>query len=247
VVNPPREDILCSRPSFCAKRRFCAKPGVPVPVSRPSPGVPSQSRCPVPVPVSRPSPGVPSRQPACSGRRPPGRAGDLSLPIQKRIPTPPGTKISSPPGIFSPARGSGRAPGVWSTIHVVNYLSKVGDHTTPCFDNFSLTSVTSPAIFLEVLSPARNAPVGAKSPYLHSAIKLRFRQDQFSTRASIFRNRSDAIPLLEPATRTGDMVTASRQKDMPTPSRGHATRAQTACKPDRISRDRHTVLSRQGR
>jgi hypothetical protein len=31
---------------------------------------------------------------------------------------------------------------------VVNYLVKVGDHTTPCLDNISLTSVTSAAIFL---------------------------------------------------------------------------------------------------
>ena len=43
-------------------------------------------------------------------------AGDLFSPIEKRIPTPAGTKISSPAGIFSPARGSrrtfiaGRAP-----------------------------------------------------------------------------------------------------------------------------------------
>ena len=61
--------FLCGLPSFCAKRRFCAKPSVPsqsrcpvpVPVSRPSPGVPSQSRRPVPVPASRPSPSVPSQ------------------------------------------------------------------------------------------------------------------------------------------------------------------------------------------
>jgi hypothetical protein len=40
--------------TFCAGQGFCAKPGVPSQFERPS-------RCPVPVPVSRPGPGVPSR------------------------------------------------------------------------------------------------------------------------------------------------------------------------------------------
>jgi hypothetical protein len=51
--------VPASRPSPSVPSQ--SRRPVPVPASRPSPGVPSQSRRPVPVPVSRPSPGVPSQ------------------------------------------------------------------------------------------------------------------------------------------------------------------------------------------
>jgi hypothetical protein len=64
---------------------------VPVPVSRPSPSVPSHSQCPVPVPASRPSPSVPSQSqrpvPVPVSRPSPSPAGgDERCPLdQKRI------------------------------------------------------------------------------------------------------------------------------------------------------------------
>jgi hypothetical protein len=50
-----------------------------------------------------------------------------------------------PPGIFSPARADSSAHRVVAlgvvNFPVVNYLSKVGDHTTPPSDDISLTSL----------------------------------------------------------------------------------------------------------
>jgi hypothetical protein len=66
---------------------------VPVPMSRPSPDVPSQSRCPVPVPMSRPSPLAPVRRAhRCRLGRPLGR--------DARRPSPPrGQHSILPPAI----------------------------------------------------------------------------------------------------------------------------------------------------
>jgi hypothetical protein len=73
---------------------------------------------------------------------------------------------------------------------VVNYLLKIGDHTTPPWDDISLTNVGRAAVVSAAPTPARIAPDiveqrartktrHAKSRYLHSATKIQICQDQF--------------------------------------------------------------------
>jgi hypothetical protein len=54
------------------------------------------------------------------------------VPVSRRLPPPVGQLL-------------------WWVNYLVKVLVKIGDHTTPCLDNISLTSVTSAAIFLQAL------------------------------------------------------------------------------------------------
>jgi hypothetical protein len=106
-----------------------------------------------------------------------------------------------------------------STISVVNYLVKVGDHTTPPWDDISLTASTGSGRrggFRRLRArrpstPKKRAQPDARSQSrsLHSATKIRFLQDQFSEIPRRPRLRSSPCTLDSLLERTPESVRAS--------------------------------------
>jgi hypothetical protein len=146
-------------------------------------------------PLSHDARSVPSRCPASHPVRVPSHSCPVPVPRSGRN--------------AIPRRGP-----LWSTISVVNYLVKVGDHTTSLFDDISQTN-SGPAAVASARpdaaahcgcrrSNSARAPSREKSRSLHSATKTRFVQDQFLRNLGLTARVGSewgaaAIPNLSPA------------------------------------------------